>query len=263
VEVIKRCNSSFASYDLQYATHGLKNFWITQLCDVYLEHIKPIIYGDNEQARNYVLNVLLTCLLTSLRAIHPFMPFISENLYQHLINKLGQNTDNKYTFKSICDESYPDFDADQYMVRFDHSLQDEMKLVNAIIKKIRWFKVYFSVPKDLLQNDILIAVNGHYLEDYQSFIKTASKVNGIKFICLHDIHKYYEHFCYKVETEEVMEQSSLEVYVLFDVDYESICKSMSKSGLKPENLNSKSLELKEFECKNFSKNYKKAKSSDK
>ncbi len=261
VEVIKKCNSSFASYDLQYATHGLKNFWITELCDVYLEHIKPIIYGDNDESRNCVLNVLLTCLQISLRAIHPFMPFISENLYQHLMNKLCQNLDN-YSFKSICDEKYPDISSEPFMVRFDYGIQNEMKLVKAIVKKIRWFTAYFKVPKSLIQNDILIALNDHHLETYLTFIKTASKVNRIKFISLHEIHKYNKHFCYKIEIEdkdkEGLERNSDEIYVLFGVDYESIYESMSRSGIKPESLNSKSLELREFECKNFYKNYKKS-----
>ena len=60
-----------------------------QLCDVYLEAIKPIMQLDgsaiaNAATKHATQTVLHTCLHYGLRLLHPFMPFVTEELYQRL-----------------------------------------------------------------------------------------------------------------------------------------------------------------------------------
>ena len=66
------------------------NFWLYDLCDVYLELIKPIVKSTDTSspaavtARQSSLATLYTCLHTGLLLLHPLMPFISEELYHRL-----------------------------------------------------------------------------------------------------------------------------------------------------------------------------------
>mgnify|MGYP000846040625 FL=1 len=72
-------------YDLGEAARELYEFIWDEFCDWYIELTKPRLFNrDSEQARLVAQNVLVRVLMDILRALHPFMPFITEEIYQHL-----------------------------------------------------------------------------------------------------------------------------------------------------------------------------------
>merc|ERR1712107_865208 len=81
---VEVCNAGFQSYNFPQATTALYNFWLYELCDVYLEYLKPVFQGSDAGAILTARNVLYFCLDAALRLISPFMPFISEELFQRL-----------------------------------------------------------------------------------------------------------------------------------------------------------------------------------
>ena len=66
------------------STTALYNFWLYDLCDVYLEYLKPVFQRGEGGAILTARHVLRACLDVGLRLISPYMPFISEELYQRL-----------------------------------------------------------------------------------------------------------------------------------------------------------------------------------
>ena len=81
---VELCNAGFKAYNFPAATTALYNFWLYELCDVYLEYLKPVFQGTNVGAILTARHVLYTCLDGGLRLISPFMPYISEELFQRL-----------------------------------------------------------------------------------------------------------------------------------------------------------------------------------
>merc|ERR1712200_246484 len=81
---VETCKAGFADYNFPQATTALYNFWLYELCDVYLEYLKPIFQGSDSGAILTARHVLYICLDVGLRLISPFMPFISEELFQRL-----------------------------------------------------------------------------------------------------------------------------------------------------------------------------------
>ena len=90
---VQRANTGFADYQFAEVTTAVYNFWLYELCDVYLELIKPMFpFGeqsteapiDPSPARESALAVLYTCLRSGLLLLHPLMPFISEELWHRL-----------------------------------------------------------------------------------------------------------------------------------------------------------------------------------
>ncbi len=72
-------------YDLGEAARVLYDFVWTELCDWYVEMIKPSLYGRlGDEARQASQYVLWQVLEGTLRLLHPFMPFITEEIWQHL-----------------------------------------------------------------------------------------------------------------------------------------------------------------------------------
>ena len=83
-ETVAEVNSEIGAYNLMNATNAIYHFWIDSLCDVYLEALKPIFHSPEGEAVDVSRNVLHHCVDQGLRLIHPFMPFLSEELWQRL-----------------------------------------------------------------------------------------------------------------------------------------------------------------------------------
>jgi valyl-tRNA synthetase len=77
-------NQYLEQMNFMQATSSVYQFWWTELCDVYLEVCKPVIDGNDKIAKAVSQNVLYTCLEQGLKLLHPFMPFVTEELYQRL-----------------------------------------------------------------------------------------------------------------------------------------------------------------------------------
>jgi len=81
---IEKAEQGWKSYDFSIVCSAIHKFWQEELCDVFLEVIKPHL--DNKDSWRYhsCLNTLYICLEFGLRLLHPFMPFVTEELYQRL-----------------------------------------------------------------------------------------------------------------------------------------------------------------------------------
>ena len=81
---IREVTSHLDTYDLNLAAEKIYDFIWGTLCDWYIELAKPSLYSDNVEEKARVSSVLLYVLSTSMKLLHPFMPFITEELYQRL-----------------------------------------------------------------------------------------------------------------------------------------------------------------------------------
>ncbi len=82
-EVIKGLND----YRFNEAAAALYQFIWHELCDWYVELVKPVLYGKSQAgSRRAAQESLLRVLGTSLKLLHPFMPFVSEEIWQHLVS---------------------------------------------------------------------------------------------------------------------------------------------------------------------------------
>ena len=81
-EVIK----SLDEYRFNDAASGIYQFIWHELCDWYLELVKPELYGKgNPEKRRAAQHTLLTVLMSSLKMLHPIMPFVTEEIWQTLV----------------------------------------------------------------------------------------------------------------------------------------------------------------------------------
>ena len=77
-------DAALSSYRFSDATHAVYSFVWHELCDWYLEFIKPVIYGEDSREKTATQTVLVQVLNRAVRLLHPFAPFISEEIYQKL-----------------------------------------------------------------------------------------------------------------------------------------------------------------------------------
>lgn len=100
-ELVKSTNVCFEKYDFGPMVHNIYDFWLKELADYYIEAIKPVMKGNDEEAKKAALNTLYLCLDHGLKLLHPTMPYITEELYQRLPHRKGE------AFESICIATFP------------------------------------------------------------------------------------------------------------------------------------------------------------
>jgi len=171
-QVIREIQKALENYKFNEATHTLYQFVWHEFCDWYLELIKPYLYQDADKNRKTLAQeTLLIVLDDTLRLLHPFMPFITEEIWQQLPLKKEDG--------SIMKASFPKPDE-----RFDDEpVAEEMNLVIEIITAIRNIRGEMNVPPGeqitvlLRTKDLEIQKR---LQKNQSFIQNLAKVNEIR-----------------------------------------------------------------------------------
>ncbi|KAI9462003.1 tRNA synthetases class I-domain-containing protein [Lactarius psammicola] len=117
-------NKQLGERNFMAATNAVYNFWLYELCDVYIEAMKPMTDPTvSAETRISAQQTLYTCLDHGLRLLHPFMPFVTEELWQRLSRRPNDAT------PSIMVSKYPIYDTDFV---FDDADKDFDLLFNAI-----------------------------------------------------------------------------------------------------------------------------------
>lgn len=88
-DVITTVDKNLSKYEVGLAAERIYSFIWEDLCDYYIEFTKSDLYGGDEDRKSVTKSVLLYVLENSLKLLHPFMPFITEEIYQSLPNADG------------------------------------------------------------------------------------------------------------------------------------------------------------------------------
>uniref|UniRef100_A0AAQ4QIX4 Valine--tRNA ligase n=1 Tax=Gasterosteus aculeatus aculeatus TaxID=481459 RepID=A0AAQ4QIX4_GASAC len=126
------CDAGFKAYDFPTITTAIYNFWLYELCDVYLVR-------NFETQRLVCRQTLYTCLEVGLRLLSPVMPFVSEELYQRLPRRRPHSDP-----PSICVTSYPDTEE---FCWHSAEVDRDMEFVMTVIKTIRSLRADYNLTK--------------------------------------------------------------------------------------------------------------------
>ena len=88
-ETIVEVQEKIEKYDIGMAAEAVHDFIWDEYCDWYIEMVKPRLYGDDIEDREVVYGVLLDVLEKILKMLHPFMPYITEEIYAFLPSTEG------------------------------------------------------------------------------------------------------------------------------------------------------------------------------
>lgn len=80
----KDVTENMDKYELGIAVQKLNDFIWEEFCDWYIEMVKPRLYNDEDESKAAALWTLKTVLIQSLKLLHPFMPFITEEIFCNL-----------------------------------------------------------------------------------------------------------------------------------------------------------------------------------
>ena len=83
-KLIKDVTEKLDKYEIGLAAQDIYDFIWTEYCDWYIEMVKPRLYAESSKEKEAAKKVLLYVLKDVLKLLHPFMPFITEEIWQHL-----------------------------------------------------------------------------------------------------------------------------------------------------------------------------------
>ena len=170
-QVAQETRTRLDAYEFDQAANSLYQFTWHEFCDWYLELIKPRLYDkENPKARRHCQGVLLGLLSAVLRLLHPFMPFITEEIWQKLPGTRG----------SIMAAPYPEADA----ALIDPHAEAELAMVMGCIIAIRNLRAEMNVPpavqvKAYIHSPIDQAIQG--LHKHRQSISLLAKVADLHF----------------------------------------------------------------------------------
>ena len=139
-------------YELGIAANKIYDFTWNEFCDWYIELIKPRLYGEGE-SKEVAQGVLLYVLKDILKMLHPFMPYITEEIWGYLPGVEGLLIESEWPIKDealIFEESEKAMEFVMDCIKSVRNIRSEMNVVPS--KKA---KIIFVTKEDRLKNILL------------------------------------------------------------------------------------------------------------
>ncbi len=168
-KAIKEVTEAMDKYDFGIALQKIMEFTRDEFCDWYIEMVKPRLYDMTNETRPTALIVLNEILTVALRLLHPFMPFITEEIYTKLITES----------ESIMIAEWPKYTE---LANFELE-ENEIETVKEIIKGVRNLRVNMNVAPSKKASMIFVTEKKDVIEAGRSFIE---KLAGAENITIQD-----------------------------------------------------------------------------
>ena len=143
----KAVEQAVANYRFDLASQAVYDFIWNEYCDWYLELSKPVLWDDNASAAQLrgTRRTLVRVLETTLRMAHPFMPFITEEIWQRVAPLAGASGD------TIMLQAYPEADDS----KIDATAEADIEWLQGVILGIRNIRGEMNIPPSRALNVLL------------------------------------------------------------------------------------------------------------
>ncbi len=133
--MVKTVTAALEAYKFNDAATSVYEFVWGQFCDWYLELVKPLLGGEDDTAKAETRTTTAWVLDQIFKVLHPFMPFITEELWTHMVTH-GVARQNL-----LCLSEWPRLDG-----LYDKAAADEINWAVRLISEIRSVRTEMSVP---------------------------------------------------------------------------------------------------------------------
>jgi valyl-tRNA synthetase len=171
-KTIVELNRALETYRINDATRTIYDFLWHDFCDWYLEIVKDRIYSpESEDEKIAVLSRTVYIFEEALKLLHPFMPFITEEIWQKLRKRSEAD--------SIMIQPFPEPDEKW----IDERITQNMKFIQDLITSIRAIRAEMNVPHSKYC-DAIISIEDEnkqeLLNDFLPYLKRLAKVENVK-----------------------------------------------------------------------------------
>ncbi|RLA15886.1 MAG: valine--tRNA ligase [Gammaproteobacteria bacterium] len=174
-ETLLQIETAITDYRFDYVANELYQFAWDNYCDWYIELTKPVLNGDDAAARSAARQTLVEVLEAFLRAAHPVMPFITEEIWQRIKTPAGVTGDTLMVQSWPTHESFPR----------DQPAEAEIEWLQNVVSAVRTIRGEMNIaPRKPLP---LLLQNGTdqdrlYLDKNLPLLKTVAVVDNVEWV---------------------------------------------------------------------------------
>ena len=162
---VKEITDCMEKYEFGVAIQKIMELIRDEICDWYIEMIKPRLYDMTNETRDEALYTLNEILKISLKLLHPFMPFITEEIYMNL----------KHNDESIMISAWPKYDEKNNYKQEE----EDIELIKEVIKNTRNIRANMNVAPSRKASMIFVTENSRVIEEGKSFIEKLASADKI------------------------------------------------------------------------------------
>ena len=169
--LVKEVTENLDSYEIGVASAKVYDFLWDTYCDWYIELTKTRLNGEDEAAKSTARNVLCYVLTELLKLLHPFMPFITEEIFQALPKRTGSGD------KFLMLSRWPEYGE---VLRFSKE-EAAMEAVMDTIKAIRARRAEMNVPPSKKAEVLLVTAAPEPYEQGLHFLQRLAFASQVRF----------------------------------------------------------------------------------
>ena len=157
----KEMTDNMEKFELRIAVSKVYDFIWEEFCDWYIEMVKPRLYNDEDETKAAALWTLKTVLIQALKLLHPYMPFITEEIFCNIQDEE----------ESIMISKWPEY-TDEWNFEADEAAVDTIK---AAVRAIRNLRTGMNVPPSRKAKVYVVSAKEdvrHIFESSKSFFAT-------------------------------------------------------------------------------------------
>lgn len=169
--MISEITTSLDKYELGIAANKIYELTWNEYCDWYIELAKKRLYGEDVKAKQTVQKVLVKVLKDILRLLHPFMPFITEEIWSFMPNVKGL----------LVTEQWPTADS----TWLDESSEKQMNSIMDAIRNLRNVRAEMDVVPSRKAKCMIWAIDsnvGQLLVDQAEYLMTLASCSEVMLI---------------------------------------------------------------------------------
>ncbi len=167
-QMAEEVNRQLSLYNFSEACRALYAFFWSEYCDWYIEFCKSRLYGESEYERRTAQFVLVSVLERTLRLLHPFMPFITEEIWQKILG----------TGESIMISVWPDPEVEW----LDKEADEKMRILQDAIYSVRHLRSEYSIPPGRKVAAVIRPASSkelHILKEYDYYLYQLAGIDSL------------------------------------------------------------------------------------
>ncbi|WP_295360657.1 valine--tRNA ligase [uncultured Pseudoramibacter sp.] len=167
-QIIREVTANIDKYELGIAAQKVYDFAWNEFCDWYIEFVKPRLNGDDQDSRRAALTVLNVVLQNILKMLHPFIPFITEEIY-HYLPGAGE---------ALIIASWPEADP-----AYDFPEEEaQIRYLMGIIRALRKIRKESNIPNKKKAALFITTENQKDVDVLSNALDTLDKMAGVESI---------------------------------------------------------------------------------
>lgn len=164
--LVREATDNLETFELGIAAQKIYDFIWEEFCDWYIEMVKPRLYNDEDNTKTAALWTLQKVLTNSLKLLHPYMPFVTEEIFCTLQEMTGLKEKD-----SIMISMWPEYNPKWEFKKDSESIE----LIKEAVKGIRNVRSEMNVPPSRKASVIVVSNNERVREIFtesKSFFAT-------------------------------------------------------------------------------------------